>query len=77
MSQQGPHFVHKVKLKPIIKAQVSGKLVTIGLSDDVTASEHSKKTCMKKMSMIIISTRKWFPLQGEIAPLTKNVVFTY
>ena len=21
------------------------------------------------------STRKWFPLQGELAPLTKNVVF--
>ena len=23
----------------------------------------------------IIITRKWFPLQGELAPLTKNVVF--
>ena len=21
-------------------------------------------------------TRKWFPLQGELAPLTKNVVFS-
>ena len=30
MRQQEPHFVHTVKLKPIIKAQISGKLVTNG-----------------------------------------------
>ena len=22
-------------------------------------------------------TRKWFPLQDELAPLTKNVIFSY
>ena len=26
---------------------------------------------------IYIFTRKWFPLQGELASLTKNVVFSY
>ena len=38
MSQQGPLLVHKVKLKPIIKAQITGKLVTSGISDVVTTS---------------------------------------
>ena len=28
MNQQGAHLVHTVKLKPIIKAQISGKMLT-------------------------------------------------
>ena len=52
MSQKRPHLVHTVKLKPIIKAQISGKLVTSGISDVAIASLHSEKTCMKKMIMI-------------------------
>ena len=36
-------LVHTVKLKPIIKAKISGKLVTSGKSDVATASVHSKK----------------------------------
>ena len=49
-------LVHTVKLKPIIKAQISGKLVSSGISDVATASVYSEKTRMKKcmMSMIII-----------------------
>ena len=48
-------IVHTVKLKPIIKAQISGKLVTSGISDDVaTASVHSEKTRLKKLIMVII-----------------------
>ena len=35
-------------------AQISGKLVTSGISDVATASVHSDKTCLKKMFMIII-----------------------
>ena len=42
VSQQGHVLVHTVKLKPIIKAQISGKLVTSGISDVVTASVHSE-----------------------------------
>ena len=54
MSQQGPHFSHTVKLKPIIKAQISGKLVTSGISDVATASVHSEKTLLKKLMIMII-----------------------
>ena len=54
MSQQGPHLVHTVKLKPIIKAQMSGKLETIDISDVVTASVYSEKTRLKQLIMIII-----------------------
>ena len=49
-------------------------MASIGISDVVTASVYSEKTRMKKlMKIIIIITRKWFPLQGELASLTKNV----
>ena len=54
MSQQGPHFSSHSKAKPIIKAQISGKLVTSGISDVAIASVHSEKTRLKKMIMIII-----------------------
>ena len=54
MSQQGPHLVHTVKLKPNIKAQISGKLVTSSISDVAIASVHSEKTRLKKKFMIII-----------------------
>ena len=47
-------LVHTVKLKTIIKAQISGKLVTSGISDVVIASEHSEKTWAKKWIMIFI-----------------------
>ena len=53
MSQQGRILVHTVKLKPIIKAQISGKLVTSGISDVAFASVYSEKTRLKKMIMII------------------------
>ena len=47
-------LVHTVKLKPIIKAQISGKLVTNGTSDVATASVHSEKNPLNKTIMIII-----------------------
>ena len=53
MSQQGPHLVHAVKLKSIIKAQISGKWVTSGISDVAIASVHSEKTRLKKLIMIL------------------------
>ena len=37
-------LVHTVKLKPIIKDHIPGKLVTSGISDVATASVHSEKT---------------------------------
>ena len=59
MSQQSsPH----IKLKPIIKGQISGKLVTSGISDVAIISVFSEKTRLKKMIMItiIIITEKPF-----------------
>ena len=48
--------VHTVKLQPIIKAQISEKLVTNGISDVVITLVHSEKTRLKKMITIIIIT---------------------
>ena len=52
--QHGPMLVHAVKLKPIINAQISGKLVTSGISDVVIASVYFEKNHLKKSTMIII-----------------------
>ena len=46
--------VHTVKQKPVIKAQIPGKLVTSGISDAAKVSVHSEKTRLKKMIKIII-----------------------
>ena len=51
-------LVHTVQLKPMIKAQISGRVVTSGISDVAIASIYSEKTRLKKllmMKMIIIS----------------------
>ena len=49
-------LVHAVQLKSTIKLQMPGRMASIGISDDVTASVYSEKTRMKKlmMKMIII-----------------------
>ena len=54
-SANEPVLVHTVKLKPIIKAQISGKLVTSGISDVAIASVHSEKTRLKNMIMISVN----------------------
>ena len=65
MSQQSsPH----IKLKTIIKGQISGKLVTSGISDVAIVLVHSEKTRLKKMIMItiiIINNRKKHLLVNE------------
>ena len=53
MSQIRPHSPHTVELKLIIKAQISGKLVTRGISDAATASVNSEKTRRKKLMMMM------------------------
>ena len=42
-----------LKLKPIIKPQISGKLVTSSVNDVAIATVHSEKTRIKKMIMIV------------------------
>ena len=46
-------LVHTVQLKPMIKAQISGRMVSNGISDIATASIHSEKTRLKKLMMIM------------------------
>ena len=47
-------LVHTVQLKPIIKAQISEKMVSSGISDVAIASVYSEKTRLKKLMMIMI-----------------------
>ena len=49
-------LVHAVQLKPTIKAQISGRMTSIGISDVVTAScsVHLEKTCLKKLLMMMM-----------------------
>ena len=42
-------FVHTVQLKPTIKAQISGRMASIGISDVVTTSVYSEKTHLKNL----------------------------
>ena len=50
-------LLHTVQLKPMMKAQISGRMVASGISDVAFASVSSEKTILKKlMIMIIINT---------------------
>ena len=50
-------LVQTVQQKPKIKAQISGRMVSIGISDVVFASVYSEKSRLTKfMIMIIITT---------------------
>ena len=49
-------LVHTVQLKPIIKAQISGRMISSGISDVVIVSVHSEKTRLKKCMMIMIGS---------------------
>ena len=49
-------LVHTVQLNSIIKAHISGKLVSSGISDVAITSVHSEKTRLNKLIMIIIIT---------------------
>ena len=51
-------LVRTVQLKLMIKAQISGRMVSNGISDVPFASVHSEKTRLKKlMTMIIIMNK--------------------
>ena len=51
-------LVHTVQLKPMIKAQISGRMVSSGISDVVFASVYSEKTRPKKLMKIILVNEK-------------------
>ena len=46
-------LVHTVRLKPTINAQISGRMVSNGISDVATASVYSEKTRLKKLMMMM------------------------
>ena len=47
-------LVHTVQLKPMIKAQISGRMVSSAIGDVALASVYSEKTRLKKLMKIII-----------------------
>ena len=49
-------LVHTVQLKPMMKAQISGRMISSGISD-VIASVYSEKTRLKKLIIIIIMNK--------------------
>ena len=51
-------LVHTVQLKPMIKSQISGRMVSIGINDVVIASVYSEKTCLKKLIMILLNENR-------------------
>ena len=50
--------MHTVQLKPMIKAKISGRMASIGISEVVTASVYFEKTHLKKLMKIIIIMNK-------------------
>ena len=58
MSQQGLILVHTVKLMPMIKGSISGRMVSSGISHVAFASIYSEKTRMKKCWIMIIIIMK-------------------
>ena len=47
-------LIRTVQLKPRIKAQISGRMVSSDISDVAIASVHTETTHLKKLIMIII-----------------------
>ena len=47
-------LIHTVQLQPMIKAQISGRMVSSGISDVAFISVQSEKTHLKKCMMIMI-----------------------
>ena len=69
---KGLILVHTVKLKPMIKAQISGRMkaqisgrmISSGISDVAFSSVYSEKTRLKKLIMIIIIMNKSQEIDG-------------
>ena len=47
-------FTVQLIIKPMIKAQISGRMVYSGIIDVAFTSEHSEKTCQKKLIIMIV-----------------------
>ena len=52
-----PVLVHTVQLRPMIKSQISGRMISSGISDVAIASVYFDKKRLKKMIIIIITEK--------------------
>ena len=50
-------LVHTIQLIPMIKEQISGRMVSSSTGDVAIASVHSEKTRLKKLMKIIITEK--------------------
>ena len=57
--------MHTVQLKPTIKAQISGRMASIGISDVVTASVYSEKTSVKNLMLIMNKSQETTVFHGR------------
>ena len=53
-------LVHTVQLKQIIKAQISGRMISSGISDVAIASLYTEKTHLKTIIMILSQEMNFF-----------------
>ena len=50
-------LVHTIQLIPTIKAQISGRMASIGISDVMTTAVFLEKKSLKKLMMIMIMNK--------------------
>ena len=50
-------LVHTLELKQMVNAQITGRMVSTGISDVASASVHSEKIRLKKLMKMMIITR--------------------
>ena len=55
MSPQGTNLIHTVQLKLLIKAQILGRMASIGISNVVITSVYLVKTRLKKLMIMIMN----------------------
>ena len=50
-------LAHTVQLKPRIKAQISGRMISSGISDVAISSVHSEKIRLKKLILLLYGNK--------------------
>ena len=56
--------MHIVQLNPMIKVQISGRMVSIGISDVMSHSVYSEKTSLKKLMLTMNKSQETTVLAG-------------
>ena len=72
-------LVHKVQLKAMVKAHISGRMVYSGINDVAIASVHSEKTCLKKLIIIMKNRKKrrFFSCARNLLPKARKVMVDF